>query len=295
METERLTIAPGEARDLYRAYKKHKHYSEPIDREISRAYQLLSQGRLVIKALASITAAGLDDAGHPKLAIACATAKQCVCSISTNGSATMDSRTVLSYRSRDDTKWIAERAFFQFPRGSFKPRQQVWSIRAQVPLVPIMHRPKRGLPNYHILWEAEMEQGRAARSVPAAPHRQGRPMGGAGYVGPHRNRARRAGDEALMTRAHQAAASAGCRWPPVRERGAGDDDSRCRPPSNPPAVRRTGGDSECDALASPDCSNACRSRRSGNGSRRRATPRMRAAATRGCGDRRDRASGGGSC
>lgn len=157
METQNVIMSRSEARELYRAYKQHKHWSQPIDREVQRAYQLLAQGRLVIKALESIVAAGLNDEGHPKLAIACATSKQCDCRLYSNGAATMDSRAPghQSYRSRDDNKWITERAYFAFPRGSFAGARDVWSMRAQVPLVPIQHRPKRGLANYHVLWEAE--------------------------------------------------------------------------------------------------------------------------------------------
>jgi hypothetical protein len=155
MQTEQVVMGRAEARDLYRAYKKHLHYSEPIDREVMRAYQLLAQGRLVIKALASMIAAGLDDKSHPKLAIACATAKSCSCSIGANGSAVFDSRTVQSYKRDNGKDWQTERAFFRFPHGSFTVPREVWSMRAQVPLVPIDKRPQRGLANYHILWEAE--------------------------------------------------------------------------------------------------------------------------------------------
>jgi tryptophan synthase beta subunit len=48
---------------LYRQYRAHLHYSKPIDRECMRAYQLLAQSQLVIKALESIVAAGLNAQG----------------------------------------------------------------------------------------------------------------------------------------------------------------------------------------------------------------------------------------
>jgi hypothetical protein len=158
MQTENVVMSRSEARELYREYKKHLHYSTPIDREVQRAYHLLAQGRLVIKALESVVKAGLDGEGHPKLAIACATATRCVARLDRNGSATFDSRTVQSYKPRDDNKWIAERAYFAFPRGSFAVPREVWSMTAQVPLVPINHRPRRGLANYAILWEAEWKK-----------------------------------------------------------------------------------------------------------------------------------------
>ena len=39
-----VTISADTARDLYRAYQKHKHWSTPIDREVMAAYQKLAQG-----------------------------------------------------------------------------------------------------------------------------------------------------------------------------------------------------------------------------------------------------------
>lgn len=157
MQTQNMVMDRAEARDLYRAYKKHLHYSIPIDHEVMRAYQLLAQGRLLIKALESIVAAGLNEQGLPKLAIALATATSCECRVNGNGAVTFDSRPPRSrsYRSLDDRKLIAERAYFLFPRAAFPVKQQVWSAQALVPGVPLQHRPQRGLANYHILWEAE--------------------------------------------------------------------------------------------------------------------------------------------
>ena len=51
METQAVTLDRAEARALYRQYKAHLHCSKPVDRECMRAYQLLAQGKLVIKAL----------------------------------------------------------------------------------------------------------------------------------------------------------------------------------------------------------------------------------------------------
>jgi hypothetical protein len=154
METNHVVMSRSEARDLYREYKKHVHYSTPIDREVMRAYQLLAQGRLVIKALESIVTAGLNAQSLPKLAIAQATATSCECRVQGGGEVTMDSRALRSYRGMSN-KLIAQRAYFQWPRGTFKPAQSTWSAQALVPGVPINQRPKRGLANYHILWEAE--------------------------------------------------------------------------------------------------------------------------------------------
>lgn len=157
MQTEQVVMDRAEARDLYRKYKEHKHYSTPIDKEVQRAYQLLAQGRLVIKALESIRLAGLNAEDYPKLAIAPATAKHVECQVRDNGALSFDARERRSYHHLDERKIVAERCYFSFPADSF-PRtraQYRWLATAQVPIVPVMHRPARGLANYHILWEAE--------------------------------------------------------------------------------------------------------------------------------------------
>lgn len=156
MDAERVVIDRGKALELYQEYKKHLHYSQPIDRECMQAYHLLSKGRLIIKALESIKLAGLNAQEMPKLAIARATATSVHCSMSDGGSATMDSRDCRTSKwRRSDDDWVTERSYFQFPRGSFPRRKHAMRGIALVPGVPLNLRPRRGLENYHILWEAE--------------------------------------------------------------------------------------------------------------------------------------------
>lgn len=69
METQQLVVAPEKAREIWRDYQKHLHYSTPVDREIMHTYQMLAQGRIVIKALESVRVAGLGEDKLPKLAI----------------------------------------------------------------------------------------------------------------------------------------------------------------------------------------------------------------------------------
>lgn len=158
METQGITLDRGKARELYRAYKKHAHYSEPMDDEIRRAYQLLAQGRLIIRALDSVAKAGIGDDGWPKLAIARADMPSCRCAIRHDGSATMTCEPGRIWGRRQNassTKW------FDFPVGTFAASTQRHSFRdgeALVPPVPLHARPKRGLANYHILWEAEWQR-----------------------------------------------------------------------------------------------------------------------------------------
>lgn len=150
MNVEKIAIDRARARELYREYKKHQHWSEPMDDEIRRAYQLISQGRLVIQAFASIKAAGLGDDKFPKLAIIRADATICHLDIWQNGSAVFQ------------MDWGTERHHWHrriaLPDGTFPVTQRRYSrdsAKAIVPIIPVHLRPKRGLANYHILFEAE--------------------------------------------------------------------------------------------------------------------------------------------
>ena len=51
METATVAFDRSEARALFREYKKHLHWSAPIDHEIRRTYQFIAQGRVIIRAL----------------------------------------------------------------------------------------------------------------------------------------------------------------------------------------------------------------------------------------------------
>lgn len=149
MEAQAIHLDRAKAKELYREYRKHQHYSTPMDQEIMRAYQLLAQGRLVIKALESIKLAGLNDEGQPKLAIARADAKACHLALRRDGSATMASDDTWHRRNNAaPSKWV------DFPAGSFSG-MKADRYEALMPSIPLHLRPKRGLQNYHVLWEAE--------------------------------------------------------------------------------------------------------------------------------------------
>lgn len=148
MDVTKLTVDRKQARELYREYKKHQHYSEPIDDEIRRAYQLIAQGRMVIQAMESIRAAGLGENGLPKLAIARADTTQCFCRLSSDGSATFGCHEWNSPKS----------ARFALPKSSFPEQRESRRGKAIVPIVPVHLRPKRGIQNYQILWEADWER-----------------------------------------------------------------------------------------------------------------------------------------
>lgn len=146
MNVEKIVVDRKKARELYREYKANRMYSDKMDKEIQRAYQLIAQGRMVIKALESVKAAGVNEQGFPKLALANATAKHCCLDYEPNGSAVMSTQ-----------RWerrAAHRLVFQV--GTFPQRKErLWNALAPAPLIPVKYRPKEALENYHVLWEAE--------------------------------------------------------------------------------------------------------------------------------------------
>jgi hypothetical protein len=149
MQTETIVVDRAEARALYRKYREHQHYARPIDWEIQRTYQLIAQGRIVIKAIDSIVAAGLNDERLPKLAIVRADAEECFWLPTRGGGAF--AMTNVSWRDREHHSRRITIAEGTWPEQSRDRR----SHRTVVPLIPIHLRPKRGLQNYHALWEAE--------------------------------------------------------------------------------------------------------------------------------------------
>lgn len=160
MDTQKIFLDKAEAATLYRKYKEHANYSTPIDYEIQRAYQALAKGKLVIKALESIAKAGVNDQHLPKLAIAEATAKCCFLERGADGSATM--RSSENWRKKT-SNYAWRRDTFTFPADSFPwgwdRKNRMFRSRhlATLPIIPTYLRPKRGLANYHVLWEAEWE------------------------------------------------------------------------------------------------------------------------------------------
>src|SRR3954471_9033999 len=129
-----VTIERATARELWRAYQTHRHYSTPIDREVMVAYQKLPQGRLLFKALESVSTAGVNDKGLPKLALARADAKVLRLSMHGDGGATMST----GNGSRRSTTMR-----FEFPPATF-PGTAGWrNAEAIVPQPPLHLRPKR--------------------------------------------------------------------------------------------------------------------------------------------------------
>ena len=165
METQMIKVDREEARELYRKYKEHQAYSAPIDWEIQRTYQLLAHGKTVIRAIESIKLGGLNEKGLPKLAITLATAPACHLYRNRDGEMIMCPHGDFWRVRKNQIRFGKET--FVFPVNSFplsawdekrQRREHRTEHKAITPIIPIHLRPKRGLENYHVLWEAEWER-----------------------------------------------------------------------------------------------------------------------------------------
>lgn len=150
MKVEQLRVDPDKARELWHKYQSHRVHQTPADAEISAIYKRLAQGKTVIRALESIRLAGLNSDGLPKLAIARADMKICYVHADNNEATFSDCRArwrKIPNESRSKNIYV--------PWPEFKLPNAHYSHEARVPLIPVHLRPRRGIENYHILWEAE--------------------------------------------------------------------------------------------------------------------------------------------
>jgi len=148
MNVQTVEMDRGRALEMYRKYQSHRHYSKPVDAEIARVFNAISKGKVVIRALASIQKAGLGSDGLPRLAIVRADATTCWLLRTGNG-----------FRMAA-TAWVngntARSRYVDLPEDTFPTLGRLMrTYTAQVPHIPPDLRPKRGIENYHILFEAE--------------------------------------------------------------------------------------------------------------------------------------------
>jgi hypothetical protein len=142
MKVEELRVDPTNARELWRKYQEHRAYQSPHDEEIAAIYKRIAQGRTVIRALESIRVAGLNAEGFPKLAICRADMTTCVWRPATN-------------RCTFGESWPRSKSRKTVKMDWPDLNSQKYMAEAVVPLIPVHLRPRRGIENYHILWEAE--------------------------------------------------------------------------------------------------------------------------------------------
>jgi hypothetical protein len=160
MNIEPLMQNREQALALWKKYQTHKHgnYSA-IDVEIAKIAKMVAGGKVMIAALKAIIDAGADPTGRPKLAIMRADQKLCYLDLLTDGRAIMHAR---------KEGWNLHRAAasvkFEFPAGTFPTSTRTRRLESIVPHIPPDIRPKRGLQNYHILYEAVWR-----REIPVDP------------------------------------------------------------------------------------------------------------------------------
>lgn len=151
MDVTKLAVSAAEADRLYREYRDHRHSATQIDDEIRRVYREISRGKVVIRALESIRAAGLGDDALPKLALVRADEPHVSLRTKSNGEATMMSASADYWQ-----RVVAASKRFRFGPGSFPGiASSQHEYRAMTPHIPPHIRPKTALDQYHILFEAE--------------------------------------------------------------------------------------------------------------------------------------------
>lgn len=151
MKVDELKVDPEKARELWHKYQSHRVHQTPADSEIAAIYKRIAQGKTVIRAFASIAQAGLNAEGLPKLAIM--RADQPRCYVAANNDHAVFATDRVSYWPRGNE---SKSKVLRVPWEGFKtPQSTKHYFEAIVPLIPVHLRPRRGLANYHILWEAE--------------------------------------------------------------------------------------------------------------------------------------------
>jgi len=143
-----LAVDPAAAKKALQEYREARAVATDEDRAIMTAYRAIARGKVVIQALQSIRNAGRDERGLPKLAMVRADATRCRCEI---GKTTVTfSPATATWRARKQRVTVD-----RMPEAAPGPRGWFDDGIAIVPLVPLNLRPKYGLKNYSILWEAD--------------------------------------------------------------------------------------------------------------------------------------------
>lgn len=165
MNIETITLDRDEALKLWKKYQAHRLTQTKVDEEISRVYRMIAQGKVLVDALAAIANGGADEYGRPLLAIVRADQPRCFCDIRSDGSLIMWAGKTDRWGRRP---WLPQRLAasmrFDFPADTLPRSSRQQELDAITPHIPPEHRPRRGLPNYHIIFEAEWR-----RAIPVDP------------------------------------------------------------------------------------------------------------------------------
>lgn len=153
MEVSKLSVDADKAREMYERYRSHRQAQTPQDQEIETIYKKISEGKTVIRALASIRDAGLNAEGLPKLAIARADQPRVLLRDTfANNQAVFSHDGSGSWTKRNESRDKIIRVPWD---GFILPKSGNYLYEAIVPLIPVHLRPRRALHRYHVLWEAE--------------------------------------------------------------------------------------------------------------------------------------------
>lgn len=145
MDVEKLSMDKEQARTLYERYQAHRAGMTKNDEAIAAIYKRIAAGKLIIRALASITAAGLGADALPKLAIMRADQPKVRCSMWNNE---------VRFHSVDRAHAKDRNFAVPMPGATSQTRDRV----ADVPLIPVHLRPRKAIEKYHVLWEADWDQ-----------------------------------------------------------------------------------------------------------------------------------------
>lgn len=159
MQVAKIEISESEAGRLYREYREHRHYSEPVDDEVRRAYREISRGKMIIRAIDSVREAGLDSkTGLPKLALARADLKKVYLTCRKNGSARMAGQANRYYWPQRNKMPPSDVICFVAHSFNFNLRDAEYDTFAFLPEIPARLKPKQHLERYHILWEVTWDR-----------------------------------------------------------------------------------------------------------------------------------------
>jgi hypothetical protein len=150
MERE-VAVAKLEAYEL--AIEKNPKLATRLDREVMQGYRVVARGGRLVDVHDAIRHGGTDLAGHPKLAIARASAPwttYCYSGMSDSG------RFFWAHPNRSsDGRFLGDNYSWLVQPGTFDPNKVPRTrVKALTPLIPLPLRPKAHLGNFFLLWEA---------------------------------------------------------------------------------------------------------------------------------------------
>jgi len=172
MEADVITVtrekAEKELADLKQLFKTHGHLKDDKTyRDLQRAYGHMKHGGKIIDVHKAIVNAGLNDKGHPKIAIVRADAKICYLTKYTNRMSIFSGQPPPRWGYYEARKCYGEIAL---PQGAFEwldkngKKARYTSdiagnqIKTIVPLIPpaiLIDKVRYALKNYYLLWEVE--------------------------------------------------------------------------------------------------------------------------------------------